>query len=111
MVSTGHPVASAGARLQADLDEVRRIVLAGLGPRRARVWLFGSRASGTGGRGSDIDVAILSLDEPLPPEVLTAIEERLDESLVLYSVDLVDLRSADPGLRERVEREGLLWRS
>jgi predicted nucleotidyltransferase len=102
--------ALAEGRLRADLDEVRRIVLQGLGMHRARVWLFGSRARGTGGRASDIDVAILPL-EPLPTSTLARIEEALERSLVLSPVELVDLSSADPALRERVEREGLPWKS
>jgi len=100
----------ADGRLQADLDEVRRIVLQGLGSHRARVWLFGSRARGTGARASDIDVAILPL-EPLPASTLIRIEETLEDCLVLSPVELVDLSSADSALRERVEREGIPWKS
>jgi len=91
-----------------DLVEVRRIVLEGLRGRRARVYLFGSRARGLAGRTSDIDVAILPLD-PLPPGTLSAIREALEESRVLYSVDVVDLSYADPAFRERVLKEGVLW--
>jgi hypothetical protein len=98
------------ARLEADIEEVKRIVLRGLGTHRARVWLFGSRARRAGGRASDIDVAILPL-EPLPAGTLTRIEESLENSLVLYPVDLVDLSSAEPALRERVERDGIPWKN
>ena len=101
---------SADGRLQADLDEVKRIVLQGLGPHPARVWLFGSRARGTGGRASDIDVGVLPL-EPLSAATLARIEEALESSLVLSPVELVDLSSVDPALRERVERQGIPWKS
>lgn len=100
----------ADARLRADIEEVKRIVLAGLGAHRARVWLFGSRAQQAGSRSSDIDVAILPLD-PLPAGALARIEEALENSLVLYPVDLVDLSSAEPALLERVERDGIPWKS
>ena len=100
----------AEAQLRADIEEVKRIVLSGLGTHRARVWLFGSHARGSGGRASDIDVAILPL-EPLPAGTFARIEEALENSLVLYPVDLVDLSSADPALRERVERDGIPWTS
>ena len=100
----------ADASLRADLEEVRRLVLRGLGTHRVRVWLFGSRAQGTGGRASDIDVGILPLD-PLPAGTLARIEEALENSLVLYPVDLVDLSSGEPALRERVERDGIPWKS
>ncbi|HYX20351.1 MAG TPA: nucleotidyltransferase domain-containing protein [Thermoanaerobaculia bacterium] len=93
-----------------DVDEVRRIVLGGLGAHRAKVWFFGSRASGQPRRGSDIDVAILPL-EPLPAGLLAEIRENLESSRVLATVDVVNLLEADPGLRARVEREGIPWAS
>lgn len=90
------------------LAEVRRVVLAGLGSHRAKVFLFGSRAVGGAREGSDIDVAILPL-EPLPIETLADIREALEESTVPYRVDLVDLQFAPSTLRDRVLREGIPW--
>lgn len=95
--------------LDRDLREVRRIVLEGLRGCEAKVWLFGSRAHGGARRFSDIDVGVLPL-RPLPPGLLGAIREALEESNVPYDVDLVDLSRAGSSLRERVEREGMLWR-
>ena len=100
---------SANARLQADIEELKRIVLRELGTHRARVWLFGSRATGSGARTSEIDVAVLPL-EPLPAGTLAAIEDAPDNSQVLHTVDVVDLSRAEPALRERVERDGIPWR-
>ena len=91
-MTTGQ-VAPADPRLRADIEAVKRIVLQGLGAYRARVWLFWSRARGRGGRSSDIDVAILPV-EPLPAGTLAQIEEALENSQVLYPVDLVDLSHA-----------------
>jgi len=91
-----------------DLDEVRRIVLAGLRGHAAKVHLFGSWARGEARRHSDIDVAISPL-EPLPPGLLLEIEEQLDRSEVLFPVDLVDLSTATAALRARVSAEGIPW--
>ena len=91
-----------------DLEEVRRIVLEGLRGHPARVWLFGSFARGTPARTSDIDVGVLPL-EPLPAGLMAEIREALEESLVIYPVDLVDLSEASPQFRERVAGEGLAW--
>ena len=82
----------------------------GLAGLRARVFLIGSRARGEGGRGSDIDVAILPIDA-LPPGLLLDIQERLDNSEILYPVDLVDLSRADESFRDAVLREGVAWTS
>ncbi len=91
-----------------DVEEVRRIVLHGIGPARARVFLFGSRATGRATRLSDIDVAILPL-EPLPEGALSLIREALEESSIPYRVDVVDLSAVEAAFRERVLAEGIPW--
>ena len=96
------------ATLEQDLAEVRRIVLDGLGGLPARVSLFGSRATGTARRTSDIDVAVWPLTE-LPVGTLALIREALEESSVIYTVDLVDLRDTDEAFRARVLAEGIAW--
>lgn len=91
-----------------DLYQVRQIVLKKLRNYPVKVFLFGSRAKGTERRTSDIDVAILPRS-PLPAGVLSEIRQILEESNVLYTVELVDLSEADPVFRERVLREGIPW--
>ena len=91
-----------------DLEEIRRLVLAGLGGYRARVYLFGSWATGKATHASDIDVAILPL-EPIPRHLLSEIREALEESSVLYPVDLIDLSDSSEDFRARVLSEGVLW--
>ncbi len=76
---------------------------------RAKVWLFGSQATGQARRYSDIDVAILPL-EPLPALTFSNIREALEESNILRTVDVVDLSDADEALRQRVLKEGVLWK-
>lgn len=92
-----------------DLKHVRRVVLAGLGAHPARVYLFGSRATGRARRASDIDVAVWPLAE-LSEGTLAAIREALFETMIPYTVDLVDLRDANAAFRARVLAEGVLWR-
>jgi predicted nucleotidyltransferase len=91
-----------------DLDEVSRIVRDGLRGHPAQVYLFGSWATGRNRRTSDIDVAILP-SEPLPEDILSGIGEALEESLVVYQVDVVDLSRVSPQFRERVLKEGVRW--
>jgi predicted nucleotidyltransferase len=96
------------ATVAPDLEEVKRIVLSGLRGYRVRVYLFGSWAQNRQGRTSDIDVGVLPL-EPLPVGILSEIREALEESRVLYPVDLVDLSRSDPDFLAHVEREGISW--
>ena len=91
-----------------DLDEARRIVREGLRGYRARIFLYGSWATGAATRTSDIDLAVLPL-EPIPRDVLAGIREALEESCVLYPVDLVDLSESTEAFRERIVREGTTW--
>jgi predicted nucleotidyltransferase len=91
-----------------DLAEVRRIVQQGLAGRQARIYLFGSWATGLSCRTSDIDVAVLPL-EPFPSGLLSEIREALEESRILYPVELVDLSKTTPEFRDRVLKEGILW--
>ena len=90
------------------LDEVREVVLRSLGERAATVYLFGSFATGTQHRSSDIDIAIDS-GTALPRALLAQLREALEESRVPYRVDVVDLSEADPAFRERVRRTGRGW--
>lgn len=93
-----------------DLEQVRQLVLAGLGVLgvySARVYLFG-RATGRMRRASDIDVTVWPLAD-LPEGTLAIIREALFESTVPYTVDLVDLLDTDAAFRTRVLAEGVLW--
>jgi predicted nucleotidyltransferase len=79
---------------------VRRIV----GSLPVRVFLFGSRALGTGRPTSDIDLALLS-DDPLPADLVARLKGEFEESTIPYTVDVIDLSQVDEPLRERVWRE------
>lgn len=98
----------AGTTRDRALQEVRRVVLATLRGHPAHVYLFGSSATDSVRRSSDIDVAIEPL-APLPPGVLSAVREALEDSRVPYEVDVVDLSTAPEELRARVTRDGIRW--
>jgi hypothetical protein len=71
-----------------------------------------ARASFTRGEArqhSDIDIAILPLDD-LPSGFFAKLAADFEESTIPYDVDLVDLRRADAALIDLVRREGVKWR-
>ena len=54
------------------------------------VCLFGSRATGSAGERSDIDIGIEG-PAPVSRTALAAIHDELDEAPTLYTIDVVDL--------------------
>ena len=70
-------------------------------PHGVRAWVFGSRADWTTKESSDLDLA-LEGDGPLDTRTLMALELAFEESLLPFSVDVVDLERVDDGFRERV---------
>ena len=94
--------------LTRDLEFVRKTVLEHLRGYHARVYLFGSQATGKAYRFSDIDVAILPI-QPLPASLFFNIRDVLEESDVIRSVDIVNLEEVDEAFRQRVLKEGILW--
>jgi hypothetical protein len=85
------------------------MVLGALGEHDAAVWLFGSCARGEARQHSDIDIAILPLDD-VPSGFFAELAADFEESTIPYDVDLVDLRRADAALVDEVRREGVKWR-
>ena len=77
--------------------------------RRVGAGAFGSRATGERERRfSDLDFAVQG--EELPLELLDTLREALDEFRLPYKVDLVDLATATPEFRTRIEPEMVLAR-
>jgi predicted nucleotidyltransferase len=76
---------------------------------RTRIYLFGSQASGNARLYSDIDVAVLPLQK-LPVSIFSEIREVLEESDIVRTVDVVDLTETDESFRQRVEKEGVVWK-
>lgn len=70
-------------------------------PTGARVWVYGSRATGAARRYSDLDLAIdaghrMTFDE------LSALAEAFSESDLPWKVDVVDWRAIGDGFRAAI---------
>ena len=73
-------------------------------PTRTKVWVFGSRATGSARRYSDLDLAIdasrrLALDE------IAALTEAFSDSDLPYRVDIIDWREIDDRWRRVIAAE------
>jgi predicted nucleotidyltransferase len=90
------------------LDTVRSILMNRLAEYKTEIFLFGSVARGDFRRTSDIDIAVLPQKE-LPPGLLSELREELDESLIPYRVELIDLSKAPLRFSRRVRKTGIPW--
>src|SRR3990172_8869591 len=84
--------------------EVARLARSLLGESTEVIW-FGSWPRRKALAHSDIDLAI-SIGTPIPPERMALLRDAVDDIATLYQIDLVDLNSAGPGLREEVLKYG-----
>lgn len=91
-----------------DLEQIRRLINRRLCRFGARIFLYGSRARGTAGRSSDVDVAVLA-EQPLPLDLLSRLRDELEESSIRLPVEIMNLSEASPRLRQRVMQEGISW--
>ena len=101
-------VESKHQRREQTLREVRQVTRAVLSRYPVKVYLFGSWATGTPSRHSDIDLGI-DPAAPLPPGMFAELREQFEESRIPYRVEVVDLSAADPMFREHVICQGNPW--
>jgi predicted nucleotidyltransferase len=67
-----------------------------------RVFLFGSRATGSAGERSDIDIGIEG-PGPVSRADLAAIHDELEEAPTLYTIEVVDFASVSEKFRRVAE--------
>lgn len=92
------------------LGLAREIVLSHLQDENCRVFLYGSRASGTASWRSDIDIGFLC-DQPLDNKKLAEIRHSLEESIVPYPVDLTDFTVVkDEAFKQQALKEAVIWK-
>jgi uncharacterized protein len=92
------------------VELLRNALAQSLQGRECVVYLFGSRATGSAAEGSDVDLAV-ECAAPVDTE-LSLLRQRLEESVLPYLVDVVDLRATEDSFRRRVLSEGIvLWKN
>jgi predicted nucleotidyltransferase len=84
--------------------EVARLARSLFGDGTEVIW-FGSWPRRRALAHSDIDLAV-STGTPIPPERMALLHDAVDDISTLYEIDLVDLSSAGPALREEVFKYG-----
>lgn len=78
-------------------------------PPDAIVWVFGSRATGTAKKFSDLDLAI-DIGKPLALEIMAKLANSFEESNLPYKVDLIDWQTISDSFRRHIEKDRVvLW--
>ena len=75
----------------------------------ARVYLFGSRATESFSRASDIDIA-LDTGQEIDVAVLGEVREVLNATDIPQKIDVVDLHMIPDAMRDAIVSKGILWK-
>jgi predicted nucleotidyltransferase len=70
-----------------------------------QVYVFGSRAKGTAGKYSDLDIAIDRPGTKLDFSTVCALKGDLEESDIPYRVDIIDMNAITPQFRESIQND------
>ena len=73
-----------------------------------RIYLFGSWARGEAKRSSDVDIAIESREDM--SFLIGEFREALENSCIIYNVDVVDMNFASESLCKKIREEGIVWK-
>lgn len=76
----------------------------------AKIYLFGSQATGEARHYSDIDIAI-DAGKPLPNVVTYEIKSVLEAAHILYKFDIVDFNKVGNDMKESILRERVIWKN
>jgi len=91
------------------LRELKKILIDTFCDTEAKVYLFGSWARNEEKQSSDIDIAVEGYRQ-FSPSKWQELNDRVEESLIPYYVDIVDLENASKELIQNVKKEGILWK-
>ena len=73
-----------------------------------RIYLFGSWARGEAKRSSDVEIAIESGEDM--SFLIGEFREALENSCIVYNVDVVDMNFAAESLCKKIREEGIVWK-
>lgn len=81
------------------LSQLKSIVFKNIDPKMSKVFIFGSRATGTNRKYSDIDLGLQSESE-IPFMAKIKLEDEFENSNLPYKVDVVDFSKVAESFRK-----------
>ncbi len=89
----------------------KKIVLSCIGNEPYTVFLFGSRADNEDAGMSDIDIGIIEKkNKRLSVELKLSILEALEESIIPFTIDLVDFSTVSPDFKKVAMQKVVIWK-
>jgi predicted nucleotidyltransferase len=73
-------------------------------PLHAKIWLFGSRATGRAKKYSDIDL-LIDIGNAIPMQLLSQLNSAFDESILPYKVDIADASTITDAFKENIKSQ------
>lgn len=70
-------------------DNIKKIIFRHLSPKKYKIFVYGSRATGKARKWSDYDIGVMGKEEA-PQAVLASASEELENSNIPVNVDVVD---------------------
>ena len=98
-------ISQATIRTKEITEGVVQLIRSQLDPTITIYW-FGSWPKGDARPGSDIDLA-LSAAGPIPLDKLASLRDHLDNLPTLYQIDIVDLGTVGPALKQEILAHGV----
>ncbi len=77
---------------------------------QAKIYLFGSQATGHNIHGSDIDIALIT-PTPLKRAAIGEIREVLNATDIPSKFDIVDFNAVSEKMQSMILKEGILWKN
>ncbi len=92
------------------LERLKSVVLDTLKGEDIMIILFGSRARGDFDRRSDIDIGIMPRKK-YDQKKLILLKEKIENMNIPYKIDIVNISKVSDVFREKVLKEGKIWKS
>jgi predicted nucleotidyltransferase len=92
------------------LEHIKAVVLDAFRGEDVMIMLFGSRAREDFDRRSDIDIGIMP-GKKYDQKKLILLKEKLENMNIPYKIDIVNISKVSDVFREKVLKEGKIWKS
>jgi type I restriction enzyme, S subunit len=76
--------------------------------KSVKVWVFGSRATHSAKKFSDLDLAVDYHSQPIPMNLMADLVYDFEESALPYKVDVVDWNSMDKSFQNKIDADRVL---